>query len=391
MPLKQGLIGLKSQDELSSIIMRLFILISVLFISSAVAGQQNYYLLVGTYTQGKSKGIYVYDFNKKNGSTKLIDSIQTSNPSFLAVSPDQKFVYAVHENANNGKGGEVAAFAFDKSNGKLSFINQQLTGGDHPCYVDVDKTGKWVATANYTSGSLSVFPVRKDGRLNPASQIIQHSGSSVNPERQKEPHVHSTVFSPDNDFLLSADLGTDKFIVYSFDEKTGQLTQKNQYNAKPGDGPRHLAFHPNGEWVYLINELSGFVDGFELRKGILLGFTSVTAVPKNYSGPSPASADIHVSPDGKFLYASHRAESNTIVIFKIDQKTGKLTNVGYQSTLGKTPRNFNFDPSGDYLLVANQNSDNIVIFKVNRQTGLLDDTGKRIDIGSPVCIKWIEK
>jgi 6-phosphogluconolactonase len=391
MPLKQGLIKLKSQDELSSIIMRLFILISVLYISSAVAGQQNRYLLVGTYTQGKSKGIYVYDFNKKNGSAKLIDSIQTPNPSFLAVSPDQKFVYAVHENANNGKGGEVAAFAFNKSNGKLSFINQQLTGGDHPCYVDVDKTGKWVAAANYTSGSLSIFPVRKDGGVDPIMQNIQHSGNSVNKERQSGPHVHSTVFSPDNKYLLSADLGIDKCIVYSFDEKTGKLAERNQYASLQGFGPRHFAFHPNGEWVYLINELSGFINGFELRKGVLLGFTSLTGVPKNYSGPSPGSADIHVSPDGKFLYCSHRGESNTIVIFKIDQKTGELTNVGYQPTHGKTPRNFNFDPSGDYLLVANQNSDNIVIFKVNRQTGLLTDTGKRIDIGSPVCIKWIEK
>lgn len=367
-------------------------ILAALLLFNLLSTAQKSYLLVGTYTDGKSEGIYVYNFNSSTGDFDSVSMIKTSNPSFLAVSPDEKFVYAVHENANNGKGGEIAAFAFDKQTGKLSFINQQLSGGDHPCYVSVDKTGKWVAAANYTSGTLSVLPINKNGGLDSATTVIQHEGYSVNSERQQGPHVHSTVFSKDNKYLFAADLGIDKLVIYSFNEKTGTLVETDPgfVMTEAGAGPRHFTFHPNNKFVYLIEELTGTVSSYRYSNGRFELLQDISALPADYMGPI-GSADIHTSPDGKFLYASNRGESNTIAIFNINPKTGWLSLVDHQSTLGKTPRNFNFDPSGNFLLAANQNSDQIVIFKTDKTTGLLTDTGKRISVGKPVCIKWISK
>jgi 6-phosphogluconolactonase len=372
--------------------MKKTILLATLLISYVLSTAQKNYLLIGTYTGGKSEGIYVYHFNSNTGDFDSVSMIKTSNPSFLAVSPDQKFVYAVHENANNGKGGEVAAFAFNKEQGKLSFLNQQLSGGDHPCYVAVDKTGKWVATANYTSGSLAVLPVSNNGMLDSAITVMQHDGYSVNTDRQQGPHVHCTIFSKDNKYLFAADLGIDKLMIYSFDEKTGKLTETDPGFAmtEPGAGPRHFTFHPNNKYAYLIEELTGTISSYRYTNGRLELLQNISALPPDYMGPI-GSADIHTSADGKFLYASNRGESNTIAIFKINPKTGWLNLIGHQSTLGKTPRNFNFDPSGNFLLAANQNSDEIVIFKVDKKMGLLSDTGKRIKVGNPVCIKWIHE
>jgi 6-phosphogluconolactonase len=367
--------------------MRLFLFIAFLFATTAVSAQKDYYLLVGTYTRGKSKGIYVYNFNEKEGSIKLVDSIQTPNPSYLAVAPDQKFVYAVSETERGNFSGKVRAFSFEKT-GKLNFINEQLSVGDNPCYVIVDKTGKWAAVANYTSGTLAVLPIKADGSLGEAVSSFQHTGHGTNAQRQEGPHVHSVVLSPDNKYLFVQDLGIDKIITYFFNDKTGTITPKDSVKLQDGSGPRHFVFHSNGKWAYLVQEMGGTVTAFNYQKGKLNSFQTISALPKNFKQYF-SGADIHISNDGKFLYASVRDSSNTIAVFKIDQKTGKLTIVGHQSTLGKTPRNFNFDPSGNYLLVANQNSDSIVIFRVNHQTGWLTDTGNRIDVGSPVCIKWI--
>ena len=368
--------------------MKNFLAVAFMAICFITGFSQSNYLLVGTYTTGQSKGIYVYRFNSSTGDFDSVSMIKTPNPSFLAVSPDQKFVYAVHEIAQGGNGGEVAAFSLNKQTGQLTFINQQLSGGDHPCYVSVDKTGKWVATANYTSGSLAVLPVRKTGALDSAVTIVQHLGSSVNTERQKGPHTHSALFSPDNKFLLAADLGIDRLMFYRFDQKTGKLLDTNFVMTEPGAGPRHFAFHPNNKFLYLLQELTGTISAFSFSKIGLELIQDISALPPEYIGPV-GSADIHVSPDGKFLYASNRGESNTVGIFEVDQRTGMLTYVDHQSTLGKTPRNFNFDPSGNFLLVANQNSDEIVIFKRDKKTGLLADTGKRIKVGNPVCLKWV--
>ena len=377
--------------------MKHYSLIAFLFLAHFfIFGQsgKEHYLLAGTYTSDKSEGIYVYKFNTSSGDNKFISTAKTSNPSFLAVSPDQKFVFAVNENADSTRHtvtGYVAVFSFDKTTGNLSFINKQESGGKHPCYVAIDKTGKWVFAGNYSSGSVAVLPVKLNGSLDSAIQIIQHEGRSVTEGRQDEAHVHATVLSKDNKTLYVPDLGMDKLKIYQFNKKTGKLLEASMpfVMTEPGAGPRHFEIHPNGKIAYLMEELTGSVSVYHvLKNGGLYLLQNISALPRNFLGII-GSADIHVSPDGKFLYCSNRGESNTIGILKIDSKTGVLAWVGHQSTLGKTPRNFNFDPSGNFLLVANQNSDEIVIFKRNKETGLLTDTGKRINVPNPVCIKWI--
>lgn len=367
----------------------LALLIAGSFLLCPPAAKENF-LIVGTYTGGKSEGIYVYTFNSANGTYKEVSHVKTSNPSFITISPDQKFVYAVHEEAgNNGKGGEISAFSFDKRTGVLTYLNKQSTNGDHPCYVDIDKTGKWVVAGNYSSGSLSVIPVNSDGSLDSEVRHIRHEGSGTNKQRQEKPHVHCTLFSEDNKFLYVPDLGIDKVMIYSFDQATGGLVPAKQPFAKSvdGSGPRHITFHPNNKYAYLIEELSGTVVAYKHKKGALKQIQRVSTMPVGDSSFA-GSADIHVSPDGRFLYASNRSTSNTIAIFQVN-KNGKLVPLAHQSTLGNGPRNFNFDPSGDFLLVGNQNSDQIVIFKRDKDLGLLTDTGVRIDVGKPVCLKWI--
>jgi 6-phosphogluconolactonase len=334
--------------------------------------------------------VYVYKFNSEDGSFREVSHVKTSNPSFVTVSPGEKYVYAIHEDGKNGKGGEISAFSFDKANGTLTLINRQPTEGDHPCYVEIDKTGKWIFAGNYSSGSLSVLPVNADGSLGAPTTHINHTGSGPNKSRQEKPHVHCTKISPDNKWLYVPDLGIDKVMIYAFDETTGKLTPGSQPFAasQPGAGPRHITFHPNGKYVYLIEELTGHVVTYRYQNGQLKLHQRTSSLPgdqKGYAG----SADIHVSPDGRFLYATNRGDFNNIAIFKIDKATGRANILGFQSTMGKTPRNFNFDPTGNYLLVGNQDTDEIVIFKRSTKTGLLTDTGKRIEVGKPVCIKWI--
>ena len=369
---------------------RIFLSIFLFLFCGIAKAQQHFYLLAGTYTSGKSKGIYVYRFNSNDGSATEISQVKISNPSFIAVSPDEQFVYSVEEDAAaNGMGGEISAFSFNKKNGSLSFINRQPTGGDHPCYVSADKTGKWVAAGNYSSGTVSIFPVEANGSLAVAT-TIKHEGSGLNKSRQASPHVHCTFFSADNKFLFVPDLGIDKLMIYAFDENTGKLTAAKQpfAQSEPGAGPRHICFDPSNKFAYLIEELSGTVVTYKYKDGKFKLRQRISTMPAGDTSIA-GSADIHVSPDGKFLYASNRAQANTIAIFSINQKNGKLSLIGHQSTLGKTPRNFNFDPTGNFLLVANQNSDAIVVFKINKDSGLLTDTGYRIDVGKPVCLKWI--
>lgn len=378
--------------------MKKIILFAACFVISffviAQKTKDEHYLLAGTYTSGKSEGIYVYKFNSQTGEFSPVSIAKNvSNPSYLTVSPDEKYVYAVNENHNKEQnGGEVTSFSFDKKTGILTQLNKQPSAGNDPCYVSINKSGKFILVSNYSSGTASVLPVKKDGSLGPPVSVIKHEGSGVNSERQEGPHVHSTVLSKDNNYVFVSDLGIDKIMIYSFDNKKGKLTPAPTpyVEVEPGAGPRHFEFHPNNKFAYLMEEMSGGISVFAYKgKGQLDLIQNISALPPDYIG-TVGSADIHVSPDGKFLYASNRGESNTIAIFSINQQTGELTLVGHQSTLGKTPRNFNFDPSGNFLLVANQNSDNIIIFKKDKTTGLLTDTGKKIDVGNPVCIKWIQ-
>jgi 6-phosphogluconolactonase len=348
--------------------------------------------LIGTYTGGKSEGIYVYKFNTTTGDNSFVSVVKSSNPSFLAISPNQKYVYAVNENADSTKftvGGNISAFAFNKANGTLTEINKQPSGGKHPCYVAIDKTGHWVFAGNYTSGSIGLLHANANGSLDSLHQEIQHAGSGPNKERQLGPHVHSTNLSADNKYLFVPDLGIDKVMIYSFDNKKGQLKYTGDAPSTPGNGPRHMAFSANNKFAYLMEEMSGTVVCYSVNKGSLKLKQRISALPSDFKG-AVGSADIHISPDGKFLYCSNRGDANTISIFAINAADGKLKLIGDQSTMGKTPRNFNFDPTGNFLLVANQNTDDVVIFKVNKKTGLLTDTGKRITVGNPVCLKWIK-
>ncbi|MDP9230083.1 MAG: lactonase family protein [Bacteroidota bacterium] len=369
-----------------------FILLCFVFITSYSQEKNSngeHFLLAGTYTGGASKGIYVYSFNGKTADYKELSTYKTDNPSYLAVSPNQKYVYAVNElGADNGSG-TISAFAFNKITGGLTFLNKQSTHGDDPCYVAIDKTGKWIVAGNYTGGNFAVFPVNNDGALAAASTVINHTGQGPNKERQEKPHVHCTIFSPNNKFLFVADLGIDKIVAYHFNEKTGTVKAAPEFSKSlnGGTGPRHFIFNASGKNAYLIEELSGNVIAFSYNKGKLKQLQQISSLPKDYKG-SIGSADIHISSDGKFLYTSNRGDANLISIFKVNT-TGNLAWQGSVSTMGIQPRNFNFDPKENYLLVANQATDDMVIFNRDKKTGLLTYSGKKINIPKPVCIKWI--
>jgi len=347
-------------------------------------------MIVGTYDSPKSEGVYVYKFNSEDGSTKEISHIKTPNPSFVAVSPNEKFVYAVHEAApQDGKGGEIVAFSFSKQTGQLTLINKQPSGGDHPCHVEVDRTGKWVFASNYSSGSISVLPINADGGLGTAT-TIQHTGSGKDPNRQQGPHAHGAIISPDNKWLFVTDLGIDKVMIYSFNAATGKLTPAKPpyFQTVAGSGPRIFTFHPGNKFAYVIDELSGTVDAFRYKKGKLKSTQRISTMPAGDTSFA-GSGFIQVSPDGNFLYASNRANANSIAIYGINKNQGTINLIGHQSALIKTPRNFSIDPSGKFLLCENQGSDEIVIFNRNITTGLLSDSGRRIVVGKPVCIKWV--
>jgi 6-phosphogluconolactonase len=354
--------------------------------------QKSNTLFIGTYTAGKSVGIYTYTFENANAATTLVQTTTTSNPSYLVVSPNKKYLYAVNENADStNTGGLVSSYAIHKRKKQLTLINQQPTMGNHPCYVEIDKKGNYVFVGNYNGGNLSVLKVEKKGALSAPIQTIQHIGKSSNKQRQEKAHVHATVISADNKYLLVPDLGMDKVMQYSFDENSGALIPTVDYFTKTqaGSGPRHLVFHPNQQYAYLAQELSGSVSVYTYKDGNLKLKQTISTVPEKFSGNFSV-ADIHTSKDGKFLYVSNRADAESIAMYSIDATTGILTNIGFQPCLGTKPRNFVLSPNDAYLLVANQNSDEVVIFSRDIQTGLLTDTGKRIAVPNPVCLKWLE-
>jgi len=354
-----------------------FLLCSLFFYPTLA--QENY-LLVGTYDSPKSEGIYVYKFNSSDGSAKEISHVKTSNPSFLAVSPDEKYVYAVNEMADStGKGGRVSSFSFDQKTGTISFISQRSSMGNNPCYIETNEDGSRVMVVNYSTGNFAMY-VSKNGKLDTAGLVIQQKGSGPDTIRQKSSHLHG-IYRRKNSIMVT-DLGADE-IHASF---TAWHDKKLIYKTKPGAGPRHLAFHKSRKIFYALNELNSTIEVFKNRN---ISFQTISSLPPDHKGPVGGSADIHVSQDGRFLYVSNRGQSNTIGIYSINQKTGILTVVDHVSCAGERPRNFNFDPTGNFLLVGNQMSDEIAIFKVDKQTGMLTDTDKRISVGRPVCIKWI--
>lgn len=346
-------------------------------------------LMVGTYTSsGTNEGIFVYDFDYETGKGTLKSSIAGGeNPSFLTISSDGKYVYAVNE----VKKGAVSSFAFDRNTGGLRFLNRVPSGGDSPCFVEFDTEDKFVYAANYGDGTLAAIPVNPDGTLNPSIQVIRHEGSSIDKARQQGPHVHSTFVSPDNRFLLVPDLGTDKVNIYNIKKgvSADPLTPADPafVSVRPGTGPRHLAFSRNGRFVYLVHEMGAIISVYSYTNGKLSEIQTIPMTSQGFTGKSGA-ADIHLSPDGKFLYASNRGDANDLAIYSV-KKNGSITHVANKPVLGRSPRNFAIDPTGKYLLVANQGSNEIVVFLRDKKTGALTPLPERIKVSRPVCLKFL--
>lgn len=362
----------------------IFTLLLSIFALFSVKAQENIFnLVIGTYTKScDSKGIYVYEFDSNTGNfTHKNNTENVSNPSYLTISSDNKFVYSVNEIE---KKGAVSSFKFDSKRGTLDFLNYQDAKAQGPCYIINDE--KNVITANYSSGSITVFGKNTNGSITETKQIIQHSGKGANIKRQESAHAHMVYFSPDKKYVLANDLGTDKVYVYQYNPNRVNEILKliSTISVNPGGGPRHLTFSKDGKYVYLLQELDGLITVFSYTNGKLEKVNASTVIAKDFVGDIGA-ADIHISPDGKFLYATNRGTANDISAFKILKK-GKLEFIERTSTLGKGPRNFTIDPTGNFLLVAHQYTNDIVIFKRDTKTGRLTDTGKKIDLCSPVCL-----
>jgi 6-phosphogluconolactonase len=354
----------------------------------------SYLVYVGTYTGPESKGIYALRFDPASGkSTPLGLMAETTNPSFLAIDRNQRYLYAVNEltDYKGEKSGGVSSFAIDRKTGKLTFLNEVASRGADPCHVALDKTGKYVLVANYTGGSVATFPVRPDGRLGEAAAVVQHSGHGPNAERQEGPHAHEIQLTPDNRFAIAADLGLDELVVYRFDSANGALAANDPPFAKvdPGAGPRHFLFHPNGKFVFALNEMGGSITGFafDAHEGALRKLQTVSSLPKDFKGKNE-SAEIVADASGKFLYASNRGPDN-IAVFAVDSEKGTLRLVEHVPTKGKAPRNFAIDPTGKYLFAANQESNNIVVFRIDPKTGRLTDTGQVLRVPSPVSVVFL--
>jgi 6-phosphogluconolactonase len=348
----------------------------------------------GTYTNnGKSKGIYCYKLDLATGKLTSVGVTEgIKNPSFLAIHPSGKYLYAVSEvsDADGKPSGAVTAFSLDRKTGALKAMNHQSSEGAGPCFVAVDKTGKVALVANYTGGSIASLPIKADGSLEKAASAIQHEGSSVVPMRQAGPHAHSINVSADNRFAFACDLGLDKVLVYKLDPAKGTLTANDPAFASTpaGGGPRHFAFHPSSRFAYNCNEITSSVTAYayDASKGSLTEIQTISTLPEETRGNS--TAEIQVHPSGRFLYCSNRGH-DSLAIFTIDEKTGKLTAAGHQKTLGKTPRNFGIDPTGAYVIACNQATDNVAVFKVDQQTGKLTQVGEPIGVPSPVCVKFL--
>jgi 6-phosphogluconolactonase len=361
---------------------------------TASVSAREFLVYFGTYTGAKSKGIYVSRFDADKGKlTEPQLAAETRNPSFLAVHPNQRFLYTVGEvNDFQGKrAGVVSAFAIEAKNGKLTLLNQQPSGGQGPCHVALDSKGRCVLVANYGSGSVAALPVQKAGRLGGAVSMIQHAGSSVNPQRQAGPHAHHVIVDRGDHHALVCDLGLDQVLVYRLDAKHALLSANDPPSAAvtPGAGPRHLAFSPKAEFVYVINELNSTITAFayDSRRGVLTDLPTVSTLPRDFSGNNSC-AEIEVHPSGKFVFGSNRGH-DSIVVFAADKQTGQLTLVEHEATQGKTPRHFAVDPTGRWLLAENQGSDSVVVFEIDRKTGGLKATGRTVAVGSPVCAVFV--
>lgn len=345
-------------------------------------------LYIGTYTSSTSEGIYVYRMNSDTGELKMFSSIKSENPSFLTLDRSKRFLYAVNELKEfaGQASGAVSAYAIDAA-GKLKFLNQQPTLGADPCYVTVDSRRSSLLVANYTGGNITLLPINRDGSLDQVADRKQHEGKGIR-EQQNGPHAHCIILDPSERYALAADLGIDKVMIYSFSPRLHELLPAKQpsVSLKPGAGPRHLTLHPNGRFLYVINELDSTLTTLKYSAGTLTTMDTVSTLPEGFTDVSYC-ADVHVSPSGKFLYGSNRGH-NSIVVFALDASTGKPALVEHVSTEGKWPRNFVIDPTGNFLLVANQHTDNVVVFNIDAQTGRLKPSGHVATVPIPVCLKF---
>jgi 6-phosphogluconolactonase len=348
-------------------------------------------MYVGTYTRAPSKGIYAYRYQSATGKlTEIGLASETESPSFLAIHPNQRFLYAVNEVSRyeGQASGSVSAFSIDSSTGGLKLVNRVSSKGGGPCHVAVDRTGKWLFVANYGGGSVAAYPVHDDGSLGEASAFFQHSGSSVNQQRQSGPHAHEAILSPDNRFVLVADLGLDQVLTYKLDPARGGLVANDPPFARvaAGSGPRHLAFRPDGKFVYVLSEMLSKILAFryDSRRQTLEEVQTVSTLPEGFAGAN-SGAEITVHPNARFVYASNRGH-DSIAVFRIDPGKGTLAPVAHVSTQGKTPRNFAIDPSGAHLLAANQDSGTVVVFRIDQKTGGLTPTGTVVQVPFPVCV-----
>ena len=353
-------------------------------------------VFIGTYTQNqldtneKSKGIYLYQLDPKSGELSFVNaSPETVNPSYLVIHPNKKWIYSVNEVGNDKENGYLSAFSFNLEQKELQFINSVSSQGTYPCYISTDHSGKYLMTANYGNGTVASFTIKDDGSLSEAISVHQHIRKSTdNPD--VKPHAHMILQGPAEQIVYSSDLGTDMVWVYNLNATNGKLEPaKMHIPTQTGSGPRHFEFHPNKPWAYVINELNGTIEAFATKQqfGAWGHFQTISTITDTTYGPASC-ADIHITPSGKFLYGSNRGNINNLAIYEIDQESGELKLIGHQDIKGKTPRNFAIDPTGMYLLVANQNTNNIITFKIDNSTGKLTETGKSVTIPAPVCIKF---
>ena len=368
----------------------LTLLAAAIFVHAAAPAK--YLVYIGTYTDHGSKGIYVCRFDPSHGrltAPKL--ATETSEPSFLAIAPSRRFLYAVNEfdHFNDQPTGALTAFSIDSATGKLTLLNQVSSRDSGPAFITLDRSGRYVLVANYTLGSVAVFPVLPDGSVGESTAFVRHQGSSVNPERQAGPHAHAILMSPDNRFAIVADLGLDQLLVYRFDASRGTLGQPRTIKTDPGVGPRHLVFAASGKIVYVINEMSSTVTvySYHWSDGAMVPIQKVPLLPTKFAGESTA-AEVMLSPSGRFLYGSNRGD-DSIAVFGVDPETGTLAPIEHVPTGGKTPRSFAIDPSGEWLLAANQDSHSVVTFHINRESGRLTATGQSIEVNSPAMVDFV--
>ncbi len=361
----------------------------------AATPAREFHVFFGTYTKGKSKGIYRAPFDAGTGKLGAVElAAEAGDPSFLAVHPNGRVLYAIDERSDPAKtpGRGVTAFAID-AQGRLTRLNDQEVGGPGPCHLSVDRAGKVLVVANYSGGSVAAIALQPDGRLGAVGSVMKHAGSSVHPTRQKAPHAHAATLAPDDRFVLVPDLGIDRVQVYRLEAAKAQLTAATPPGATlaPGAGPRHVAFRPDGKFVYAINELhcTMTVFRYEAATGALGEVQTISTLPAGVAvQPGFSTAEVQAHPNGKFLYGSNRGH-DSIAVYAIDGASGKLTLVEHEPTQGKTPRHFTLDPTGRWLFAENQGSDTVVVFRVDAATGKLEPTGQSVDVPVPVCAVFV--